>query len=96
MTAGAAQTLGAGYETLSNIDFNVFQANTEKYTDVVHRVYIGGSFWAAPYCPYLRLMIFRTNPDMSGFRMSSYDVHTMDCVGLFLSICLEDIKIDIG
>ena len=43
MTTGAAQTLGAGYETLSNIDFDVFQANTEKYIDAVRRVYVVGA-----------------------------------------------------
>ena len=60
-TAGAAQTLGAGYETLSNIDFDVFQANTEKCIDAVWYVYVVGA-------RYLLLVIFgqiRTNSDMS-------------------------------
>ena len=43
MTAGAAETLGAGYETLSDVDFDVFQANTEKYIDAVRRVYVVGA-----------------------------------------------------
>ena len=58
MTAGAAQTLGAGYETLSNIDFDVFQANTEKYIDAVRRVYVVGA--------HSESGLVRICPDLSG------------------------------
>ena len=63
MTTGAAQTLGAGYETLSNIDFDVFQANAAKYIDTVRRVYVGAhsEFGLVRICPDLSENLLAVN-----------------------------------
>ena len=51
-------------EILSNIDFGVFQANTEKYIDVVLRVYVRAHSESGhvPICPDFP----DTNRDISG------------------------------